>query len=129
MRRIWAFAFTALLAVGTPRAHKTLVVSMAADPTGLDPEAVLNNTSGFVMATIYDGLIRYKPGTVEVDPGLAERWDVSPDGLTYTFHLRSAVKYHDGTPFNAQALIAALDRQLNKNDPNYIYNTGPVQSY
>ena len=42
---------------------------MAADPTGLDPEAVLNNTSGFVMATIYDGLIRYKPGTVEVEPG------------------------------------------------------------
>ena len=45
---------------------------IAADPTGLDPEAVLNNTSGFVMATIYDGLIRYKPGTVEVEPGLAQ---------------------------------------------------------
>ena len=129
MQRIIALACTALLTFGTARADTTLVVSMAADPTGLDPEAVLNNTSGFVMATIYDGLIRYKSGTVEVEPGLAESWDVSGDGLTYAFHLRKGVKYHDGTPFNAQALIATLDRQLNKNDPNYIYNSGPVQSY
>jgi peptide/nickel transport system substrate-binding protein len=129
MQRIAALACTALLAIGTARADTTLVVSMAADPTGLDPEAVLNNTSGFVMATIYDGLIRYKPGTVEVEPGLAESWDVSADGLTYTFHLRRGVKYQDGTPFNAQAVIAGLDRQLKKDDPNYIFNTVPVQSY
>jgi peptide/nickel transport system substrate-binding protein len=129
MQRIAALACTALLAIGTARADTTLVVSMAADPTGLDPEAVLNNTSGFVMATIYDGLIRYRPGTVEVEPGLAESWDVSADGLTYTFHLRRGVKYQDGTPFNAQAVIAGLDRQLKKDDPNYIFNTVPVQSY
>ena len=128
MQRMVALACTAMLALGTARADTTLVVSIAADPTGLDPEAVLNNTSGFVMATIYDGLIRYKPGTVEVEPGLAQSWDVSPDALTYTFHLRKGVKYHDGTPFNAQALIATLDRQLNKNDPNYIGNSGPVQN-
>jgi len=128
MQRIVALACTAFLALGTARADTTLVVSMAADPTGLDPEAVLNNTSGFVMATIYDGLIRYKPGTVEVEPGLAQSWDVSADGLTYTFHLRSGVKYQDGTPFNAQALIATLDRQLKKSDPDYIGNSGPVEN-
>ena len=77
------------------------------------------------MATIYDGLIRYKPGTVEVEPGLAQSWDVSADALTYTFHLRKGVKFHDGTPFNAQALIATLDRQLKKDDPNYIGNYRP----
>ena len=92
MRRIAALACTAFIAIGTARADTTLVVSIAADPTGLDPEAVLNNTSGFVMATIYDGLIRYKPGTVEVEPGLAQSWDVSADALTYTFHLRKGVK-------------------------------------
>jgi len=128
MRRIFTLACTALLTVGAARADTTLVVSMAADPTGLDPEAVLNNTSGFVMATIYDGLIRYKPGTVEVEPGLAQSWDVTSDGLSYTFHLRKGVKFHDGTPFNAAALIATLDRQLSKNDPNYIANSGPVQN-
>ncbi len=130
MPRIVALACTAMIAasLGVARADTTLVVSMAADPTGLDPEAVLNNTSGFVMATIYDGLVRYKPGTVEVEPGLAQSWDIASDGLTYTFHLRKGVKFHDGTPFNAQALIATLDRVLKKDDPNYIGNTGPVQN-
>ena len=106
MSRIFGLTCAGLLALGTARADTTLVVSMAADPTGLDPEAVLNNTSGFVMATIYDGLIRYKPGTVEVEPGLAQSWDIASDGLSYTFHLRAGVKYHDGTPFSAHALIA-----------------------
>jgi peptide/nickel transport system substrate-binding protein len=128
MSRIFGLTCAGLLALGTARADTTLVVSMAADPTGLDPEAVLNNTSGFVMATIFDGLIRYKPGTVEVEPGLAQSWDIAADALTYTFHLRQGVKYHDGTPFNARALIATLDRQLNKTDPNYIANSGPVQN-
>src|SRR3954451_13876098 len=111
MRRIAGLVSTAILAasIASANAKTTLVVSMAADPTGMDPEAVLNNTSGFVMATIYDGLIRYKPGTVEVEPGLAQSWDITPDGLTYTFHLRKGVKYHDGTPFDANALIAPLD--------------------
>jgi len=115
-------------AMGMARAE-TLVVSMAADPTGFDPEAVMNNTSGFVMATIYDNLVRYKPGTVDVEPGLAESWEIATDGLTYTFHLRKGVKFHDRTPFNAQSFIEGIDRQLNKSSPNYIYNSGPVESY
>jgi peptide/nickel transport system substrate-binding protein len=106
----------------------TLVISQQAEPTGLDPEAVLNNSSGFVMATIYDGLVNYKLGTVEVAPGLAESWDVSPDGKTYTFHLRKGVNFHDGTPFNAHSYVKGLDR-LKKDDPNSIYNTGPVEGY
>ncbi len=125
-----ALAATLMLTAALPaRADTTLVVGMAADPTGLDPEAVLNNTSGFVMATIFDGLTRYKPGTTEVAPGLAEKWDVSPDGLTYTFHLRKGVTFQDGTPFNAQAYVKGIDRLLNKQSPDTIYNTGPVESY
>jgi peptide/nickel transport system substrate-binding protein len=89
---------------------------------------VLNNSSGFVMATIYDCLVNYKSGTVEVGPGLAESWGVSDDGLTYTFHLRKGVTFHDGTAFNAQSFVKGLDR-LKKDDPNSIYNTGPVESY
>jgi peptide/nickel transport system substrate-binding protein len=129
MRRILVLTCATLLAFGTARADTTLVVSMAADPTGLDPEAVLNNTSGFVMATIYDSLVRYKPGTVEVEPGLAQSWDISSDGLTYTFHLRKGVKFQDGSPVNADAIAQNIDRQYNKSSPIYIYNTGPVESY
>ena len=69
---------------GAPRAESTLVIGLAADPTGLDPEAVTNNTSNFIMSTIYDSLIRYKPGTAEPAPGVADRWDVSADGKTLT---------------------------------------------
>src|SRR5271157_6529272 len=102
MKRLLATTFLTLAALtGAASAQTTLVVSMAADPTGLDPEAVLNNTSGFVMATIYDSLVRYKPGTVEVEPGLAQSWDIAADGLTYTFHLRKGVKFQDGSPMNA----------------------------
>jgi peptide/nickel transport system substrate-binding protein len=114
---------------GLARADSTLVISIAADPTGFDPEAVENNTSGFVMATVFDSLVSYKPGTTEVAPGLAKSWDISPDGLTYTFHLRTGVKFQDGSAFNAHEYIQTLDRQLKKDDPNYIYNTGPVEGY
>jgi peptide/nickel transport system substrate-binding protein len=118
-----------LALAGAAHADSTLVISIAADPTGFDPEAVANNTSGFIMATIHDGLVRYKPGTVDIEPGLAKSWDVSPDGLTYTFHLRTGVKFHDGTPFNATTFVQTIDRQLKKDDPAYINNTGPVEGY
>jgi peptide/nickel transport system substrate-binding protein len=129
--KILALAVFASLTLGgmAARADTTLVVGIAADPTGLDPEAVINNTSGFVMSTIYDSLVRYKSGTTEVVPGVAEKWDVSADGLTYTFHLKHGIKFSDGTPLDAKAVIWNVDRQLNKNNPQYIYNTGTVEGY
>src|SRR5260370_34841612 len=119
---------------GQVQAQKTLVVAIAADPGGgLDPEAVLNNTSGFVMATIFDSLVKYKPGTVDVGPALAESWDVSADGLTWTFHLRKGVTYHDGTPFNAPNYIKTIKRlMVDKKDPASIYaiyEPLPVENY
>jgi peptide/nickel transport system substrate-binding protein len=109
-RALLAALLTAASITAASAADKTLVISIQADPTGFDPEAVLNNTSGFVMATVYDSLVRYKPGTVEVEPGLAESWDIADDGLTYTFHLRPGVSFQDGTPFNAKTYVQGLDR-------------------
>ena len=130
MKRIFAAAcLAASLAAGAARADTTLVIGIAADPTGLDPEAVLNNTSGFVMATIYDSLVKYKPGTVEPAPGLAQSWTVSEDGLNYTFKLHNDVKFQDGTPFNADTYVQGINRLLDKSSPIYIYNSGPVESY
>jgi peptide/nickel transport system substrate-binding protein len=111
------------------RAETTLVIGIAADPTGLDPEAVENNTSGFIISTVYDSLLRYKPGTTDVAPGIAESWTTSPDGLTYTFKLRHGAKFSDGTPLDAKAVIWNVDRLLNKGNADYIYNTGPVEGY
>ena len=118
------------LAAGAARADTTLVIGMAADPTGLDPEAVANNTSGFVMSTIYDGLVKYKPGTTEVAPGIAEKLGGlarRPD-LHVPPQARRQV-LSDGTPLDAKAVVWNVDRLLNKQNPQYIYNTGPVEGY
>ena len=90
--------------------QKTLVIAIGADQTGLDPQTVQNNESGFVMSTVFDSLVNYKPGSSEVGPGLAESWTVSPDGKVFTFKLRRRVKFHDGTPMNARTVADDLDR-------------------
>ena len=135
MKRLLIAALLVLASIAGPaQAQKTLVVAIAADAGGgLDPEGVLNNTSGFVMATIFDSLVKYKPGTVDVGPALAESWDVSADGLTWTFHLRKGVKYHDGTPFNGPNYIKSIKRlMVDKKDPASIYSISaplPVENY
>lgn len=114
---------------GAPRSGGTLTIAIDADPNGLDPESVLNNNAGFVMATIHDGLTAYKPGTTEVVPGLAEKWDISSDGTSYTFHLRQGVTFQDGSPFDADAVVAWLNRLLDKNDPNYYGKQTGIDSF
>src|SRR5258705_2072606 len=130
MKRLLLAAALILAALpGQAAGQKTRVIAIAADPTGLDPEAVQNNTSGFIMATIYDSLVKYKPGSVDVEPGLAEKWDISEDRLTDSFHLRKGVTFHDGTPFNAPNYVKTINRLLDKKDPDSIFNTGPVESF
>jgi ABC-type transport system substrate-binding protein len=75
---------------------------------------------GFIATTaIYEGLVKYKSGSTDVEPSLAEKWDISSDGMQYTFHLKSGVKFHDGSPLNAQAVAFSFDRSINKDNPLY----------
>lgn len=112
-----------------PRSGGTLTIGIAADPTGLDPESVRDRNAGLVMATIHDGLTAYQPGTTKVVPGLAERWDISPDGTSYTFHLRPFVTFQDGSPLDADAVVAWLSRILDTNDPHYYGKQPGVDSF
>src|SRR2546428_93065 len=109
--------------------QKTLVIAIGADQTGLDPQTVQNNESGFVMSTIFDSVVNYKPGSSEVGPGLAESWTVSPDGKVFTFKLRRGVKFHDGTPMNARTVADDLDRAINPNNPCYVLARKGVDTY
>ncbi|MCW2241203.1 ABC transporter substrate-binding protein [Azospirillum canadense] len=106
-----------------PVPKDVLVVGQIAEPASLDP-AVSTATNDFrILVNLYEGLVRYKPGTLEVEPALAERWTVSDDGLTYRFTLRDGVTFHDGTPFDAQAVKFNFDRLLDKTHP--AADTGP----
>lgn len=81
------------------------------DPRSLDPALSTDVPTGRAVSYVFDGLTRFTPDA-RVEPALAERWDVSPDGRTYTFHLRRGVTFHDGTPFVARQVVASWQRAL-----------------
>lgn len=91
----------------------TLIFGRGADTTSLDPATVTDGESLRVTHNIYETLVSYKGQTTELEPGLAESWDVSEDGKTYTFHLRKGVKFQDGTDFNADAVVYNFNRWMN----------------
>lgn len=88
----------------------SIVYSNVAETPTLDP-AVAFSSDGFVFVrNAYEGLLEYEPGTLEVAPLLATEWTESKDGLSYTFTLRDDVKFHDGTPFDAEAVKLSIER-------------------
>jgi peptide/nickel transport system substrate-binding protein len=94
----------------TPKPSKTFVNLQQYDfITDIDPAYSFSSEIP-VMANVYEGLLMYTGGTPEVEPALATSYEVSEDGLTWTFHLRQGVKFHDGTPFNATAVKYSIDR-------------------
>jgi peptide/nickel transport system substrate-binding protein len=118
-----AMALIGTAYVDTEAAGKTLVVGMVAEPTSMDPGQLTDINSMRVLSSVYDTLVRFKEGSFTQEPGLATSWKMSPDGLTYTFVLRKGVKFHDGTPFDAEAVKFTYDRLL---DPKHPFaDTGP----
>jgi ABC-type transport system substrate-binding protein len=81
------------------------------DPRSLDPALSTDVPTGRAVSYVFDGLTRFTPDA-RVEAGLAERWDVSSDGLTYTFHLRQGVKFHNGAPFTARNVVRTFHRAL-----------------
>lgn len=82
------------------------------DPRSLDPAHATDVPSGRSVSYVFDGLTRFSPKG-EVEPGLAKSWEVSADGLRYTFHLRSGVRFHNGEPFTANHVRNSFQRLLN----------------
>ena len=116
-----------LMGTGLPSMAETppgvLVVGQIAEPKALDPAAVTAVNDFRILMNLYDGLVRYKSGTLEVEPALAKSWDISEDGKTYTFHLREGVKFHDGSDFDAEAVKFNFERMLDDKHP--YHDTGP----
>jgi peptide/nickel transport system substrate-binding protein len=94
----------------TPRQGGILKVGLQADPTALDPQKQSLTAIWHVIEHIYDGLTRIISPDLSVEPALAESWDISEDGITYTFHLRPGVTFHDGTPLKASDVKFTFER-------------------
>jgi peptide/nickel transport system substrate-binding protein len=92
-----------------------IVYGLTLSVSGIDPHINQSSELGIVLRQVYDTLLYRDPVSKEFVGGLAESWDISADGLIYTFRLKSGVTFHDGTPFNADAVARNFDRIL---DPN-----------
>jgi peptide/nickel transport system substrate-binding protein len=96
-----------------PKTGGTLVVAIPGDINRTDPALVDDMNSTYVEQQVMETLVTLKPGTGDVIvPDLATEWSISPDGLNYTFKIRSGVKFHDGTVLDAAAVKANFDRWL-----------------
>ena len=114
----------ALLSVVVSVSAKPLVVCTEASPEGFDIVQYTTAVTADASAeTILDRLVTFKPGTSDTAPGLAESWDISPDGLGYTFHLRHGVKFQTTDYFkptramNADDVLWSFQRQLDPKHP------------
>lgn len=126
-RRLFLACFAVMLSVvlancdGTPETTTTdtstpaeettaegsgaLVFGSGGQPVNLRPGDVTDGNSLYVQQQIYEYLIDDEPGTTDLIPGLATEWSASDDGLTWTFVLREGVTFHDGSDFNAEAVV------------------------
>ncbi|MFH2005218.1 MAG: ABC transporter substrate-binding protein [bacterium] len=96
---------------GRSKAPKALVIGQANALVRLDPATVTDNESIDVLEQMFEHLVRYAPNSMEPRPALATRWERQADGRTWRFFLREDVRFHDGTPMDADAVVFSFMRQ------------------
>ena len=95
-----------------PAPRKVLHFGNGTEPQDIDPAIVTGTPEYRLLQTFSEGLVSEDPD-MQIIPGAAERWEISPDGLTYTFHLRADGKWSNGEPVTAQDFVATYERMLN----------------
>ena len=95
-----------------PPRENLLRMNNGAEPETYDPSLAVGQPDGRVARIMFEGLAVPNAKTLEPEPGQASRWDMSPDGLTYTFHLRPGLQWSDGTPLNARDFVWSWLRVL-----------------
>lgn len=91
---------------------KTLVVASGADAVTLDPQVSFDGQSPLLWRAVYENLVSYDGDTLDIVPHLAESYDISEDGLTYTFKIRPGISFTDGAPLDAAAAKLSIERQI-----------------
>ena len=97
----------------------TLIFGRGGDSVGLDAAYETDGNSFMICDNLYEQLVAYKDESTALEPGLAESWTISPDGKTYTFKLRKGVKFHDGTAFNADAVVFSIGRMMKERNVKF----------
>ncbi len=97
------------IADGPPRSGGTVTIGISTAIDCFDPQVSPSDETAAIMRNVYDSLVKAEPDG-SFTPWLATSWSVSPDGRVYTFRLRTDVRFHDGTPFDAQAVKQNFDR-------------------
>ncbi|MFC1534452.1 ABC transporter substrate-binding protein [Thermodesulfobacteriota bacterium] len=108
-----------------------LRVAVASDASTYDANRTTTGRTHVHAAAVFNGLVRTDPLKEEVSleniiPDLAERWEITPDGKTYTFYLRRNVKFHDGKPFTAKDVKYSLDKFRNPKKSAFSANVAPI---
>jgi len=94
-----------------PQEPQELHFMLGDEPPAMDAQLSTDSESFIVLNAVQEGLVRVGPNGIE--PGMAESWEISPDGTKYTFHIRKDAKWSNGTPITAQSFIDAWERALN----------------
>jgi len=98
--------------------NDTLVYGRGGDSNALDPIHTDIGESVKVIDNLFEGLVCYGPENLDIVPSLATEWSTSEDGLQWTFQLREGVKFHDGTPLNADAVVFSIERIIDPDHPH-----------
>lgn len=97
------------------------------EPQSLDPHIITGIPENRIMGALFEGLVTTHPETLEIEPGVAQRWDISEDGRTYTFHLNPAARWSNGDPITAEDFRWSWQRALTPELANpYAYMWAPV---
>lgn len=126
----------ALVALAGMAQAKTLVYCSEGSPEGFNPVFYTAGTTfDATSKNVFEGLTHFKRGTTQIEPGMAESWEVSKDGRTYTFKLRKGVKFHSSKAFkptrdmNADDVIFTFERQWKKNHPFHKVSGGSYEYF
>jgi len=105
-----------------PDDKQIFILALGTEPENIDPALIKDAPTRRTAKPMYEGLLRYKLGTTEVEPCLAESYKVSEDGLQYTFYLRENVAFHDGTSLDASDVVESFKRLVEIGlGPSYYY--------